>query len=824
MFRLRTFGGLSLTEPGGGRPRGELRRSWLALLAVIAAGGERGISRDRLLALFWPERDEERARGSLKQALYSLRSELGAPALLLGSDALRLNASCVVSDVGDFEVALRAGDHARAVELYQGTFLDGFHIANGEFGRWQEEQAADLAFRYRGALSALAQDAESRLDHPGAARWWRALVAAEPLSAAATLSLMKALAKSGDRTAALEHARSHEQQVRRDLETAPDASVTALAARMRQEVEGTSTRASEERIATAPVADSTTLMTGVDAPAAARPGRRRHLLALAAIVLTTVIGALVVAANARPRDPDQVRLTVRSAGTPFDSQIVSQLEDLLLQRDRTLKVTHGDEDRPRFTALISSRTEGDSTQLMVAVVDASTGTPLAAIEPASVHKDAPYVGLRALGERLGVVLAAQRHPYFASWAHSASMPTNWASYRELQAGIGSWGDSRLRSDPVAHFAAAAALDTTSATPLVWKALVLSKRGDTAASDSVLASLATSTRRLGAWDHALVSVLKAGNAGDIAGAYAVGRRELLGVALRSEWSILVAYDATTLGRQREALEIMRDVTELSGWSRKWSQVVRIQALHLSGDYGAELAIARAELQADPDSRWGRQIAVRPLAGLGRTDEAASVCTSSITLGRPRVESGTVHQLCRQAIMELWGHGHPAEARALAIWFSSTVIAVDTISAEAKLLARAELLQSAGDWKGAAQDLGRVREPIRDVGEYLRLSLLNSAAAGDRAALVRTRARIAVLERRQVDSPTKDALLEAELAAMLGDSGEAVGWIAKMFRDGYRFRTLLHIDASFERLHGDPRFEAFMRPVNGPDRRAQVVSAR
>ena len=90
-FRLRTFGGLSLTGESGPVTGAATQRRKLALLAVLATAGERGVSRDRLLALFWPESDAERARHSLTQSLFALRRELDAEELVVGQADLRLN-------------------------------------------------------------------------------------------------------------------------------------------------------------------------------------------------------------------------------------------------------------------------------------------------------------------------------------------------------------------------------------------------------------------------------------------------------------------------------------------------------------------------------------------------------------------------------------------------------------------------------------------------------------------------------------------------------------------------------------------------------------
>src|SRR5207302_4465661 len=127
-FRLRTFGGLSLTTESGPVTGLATQRRKLALLAVLATGGERGVSRDRLLALFWPESDTEHARHALTQSLFALRRELNAEDLVLGQADLRLNSQVIESDVAAFEVALARGEPAQAAALYAGPFLDGIHL------------------------------------------------------------------------------------------------------------------------------------------------------------------------------------------------------------------------------------------------------------------------------------------------------------------------------------------------------------------------------------------------------------------------------------------------------------------------------------------------------------------------------------------------------------------------------------------------------------------------------------------------------------------------------------------------------------------------
>jgi DNA-binding SARP family transcriptional activator len=217
-YRIETFGGLRVV--GGAAPLtgAATQRKTLLLLAVLAASATQGISRDRLLALFWPDSDGDRGRNALKQALHILRRDLHDPELVAGGPTLRLNPDSVTSDVQEFEAALAAGSAELAAELYQGPFLDGLYLDGApEFERWAERERSRLAHLYRNALERLALAARETGDARRAVDWWRRLAAADPLSSRVAVELMTALAAAGDPEAALQHARVHEALVLQEL-------------------------------------------------------------------------------------------------------------------------------------------------------------------------------------------------------------------------------------------------------------------------------------------------------------------------------------------------------------------------------------------------------------------------------------------------------------------------------------------------------------------------------------------------------------------------------------------------------------------------------
>src|SRR3954466_15396189 len=134
MLHLKTFGGLSVDSDGIPGTGAAQQRKTLGLLALLAASGNRGLSRDKLIASLWPDTDAERGRGLVKQACYALRRDLQAPDLFLGSIQLRLNPKIISSEIESFTSALDEHDPARAVSFYTAPFLDGFYLnGGGEF-------------------------------------------------------------------------------------------------------------------------------------------------------------------------------------------------------------------------------------------------------------------------------------------------------------------------------------------------------------------------------------------------------------------------------------------------------------------------------------------------------------------------------------------------------------------------------------------------------------------------------------------------------------------------------------------------------------------
>ena len=234
MLQLRAFGGLTLARGDEDLTGAATQRRRLAILALLAVSREAGLSRDKLVAYLWPERDAERARHVLNQLLYAQRRQFGEEGLFLGQKTLRLNPAVIWTDVAGFEQALDSDAIQEGITLYRGPFLDGFFLKDApEFERWTVSQRERLARRMSAALATLAQRATGAGDHRTAAEWWRRAGEIDPYDSTIAIALVESLAATGDRAGALLAGRRHEELLQQDLGVTPHPTFNEVIRRLR---------------------------------------------------------------------------------------------------------------------------------------------------------------------------------------------------------------------------------------------------------------------------------------------------------------------------------------------------------------------------------------------------------------------------------------------------------------------------------------------------------------------------------------------------------------------------------------------------------------
>jgi DNA-binding SARP family transcriptional activator len=197
-----------------------------ALLAYLALEADRPQPRTYLAGLLWPDYPEQDARHNLRQALSNLRHAIAdasaaTPCLQVTHETIQHDrqSDCWL-DVHAFDallVACRQHAHRRldlclpcierlqqAAELYRGSFLQGFAPGAGlAFQEWMLSQEERYHRRVADVLCQLARCHAWCGEHELALRYARRHVALEPWREEAHRHIMRALALSGQRNAAL---------------------------------------------------------------------------------------------------------------------------------------------------------------------------------------------------------------------------------------------------------------------------------------------------------------------------------------------------------------------------------------------------------------------------------------------------------------------------------------------------------------------------------------------------------------------------------------------------------------------------------------------
>jgi DNA-binding SARP family transcriptional activator/TolB-like protein/Tfp pilus assembly protein PilF len=398
MIHLRTLGGLDLRDADGRELRpiiGQPKR--FALLAYLAQAGHPGFRRrDTITALFWPELDQEHARGALRQALRFLRRVLGDGVVATrGEEEIGIHAAALRCDARAFEDACDTGPPAEAFALYHGDFLEGLFVSEGsaELEQWIDQERSRLRNRAAAAAWAVAAEHRAAGDGAEAAAMARRAARFAPESEIELVRLIRFLDDLGDRAAALAAYDEFARRLQQEFAAAPSPETQALI------------RAVRERTRTIAAAH-TTRLPGVDSPppvpaavpdptAAIPPARpvtvvpQRLLVALALLGLL-LLSVYLVAFSTRGRHLVVAVLPIR--GLPGDSAggLADELTDELiadLSQVQTLRMintstmlkyrdsTPQDVMRARrvnWVVVATMRPRGDSIRLTAEVVPAGS--------------------------------------------------------------------------------------------------------------------------------------------------------------------------------------------------------------------------------------------------------------------------------------------------------------------------------------------------------------------------------------------------------------------------------------------------------------------
>ncbi len=231
---IHLFGPMQVLAHGLPLPRLRSRKA-LWLLALLTLRHGRAVEREWLAGTLWPDTDTGRAFTNLRANLSELRGALGDQGVRLqspGRHTLSLNLADANVDILAFDAAIRSQKPdalKQAVELYRGPLLED--CAEEWIGQERNAREQDCLR----ALQTLADRALTAGDYAAAIAFYRRAISLDPWTEAARRGWMEALAKSGDRNAAMQVYREFVEQLRGDPNAVPDEETSALYARLRTE-------------------------------------------------------------------------------------------------------------------------------------------------------------------------------------------------------------------------------------------------------------------------------------------------------------------------------------------------------------------------------------------------------------------------------------------------------------------------------------------------------------------------------------------------------------------------------------------------------------
>ncbi len=232
MLRLNLLGGFSAKCDEAGPVRVASTKG-VALLAYLALSSPRAQTRDRLIDLLWTEQTRERGRNNLRQTTARLRRAFASipDFLVVTGDTVSLNDAQVSSDVTDFlnlSQSTELPERIRALDVYSGDFLAGFHIDSYAFDEWillERQRLTDTA-------ASVARELLSNFSKAGDIQ--RAIMAVSKLikldafQEFAHRALMKLYAEDGRREAALAHFERYRRLLKTELGVEPEPEIRTL--------------------------------------------------------------------------------------------------------------------------------------------------------------------------------------------------------------------------------------------------------------------------------------------------------------------------------------------------------------------------------------------------------------------------------------------------------------------------------------------------------------------------------------------------------------------------------------------------------------------
>jgi DNA-binding SARP family transcriptional activator len=208
ILRIHLLGPMRATSYLGDDVLPRAKKARAALGYLCLAFGAR-VPRARLASMLWDRVADAQARSSFRQAVKEMTSAMGSlsPELIAtGRASVRFNTdACWIDALALLESSSSDAARTDLALLCAGELLEGLEEVSVPFGRWLANERIRFKERLKGSLGTVLQ----QIDRPGfdakqLAAVARRLISYDPTHEAASRSLMRALAKLGQRDEALQ--------------------------------------------------------------------------------------------------------------------------------------------------------------------------------------------------------------------------------------------------------------------------------------------------------------------------------------------------------------------------------------------------------------------------------------------------------------------------------------------------------------------------------------------------------------------------------------------------------------------------------------------
>ncbi|MFC1559146.1 protein kinase [Gemmatimonadota bacterium] len=446
-------------------------------------------------------------------------------------------------------------------------------------------------------------------------------------------------------------------------------------------------------------------------------------------------------------------------------------------------------------------------EIRINIRDMRTGDYLRNLEPIVGNLEHREELLERIHQEVMAALAGVFDPEFSSFVGHFSQPPSPEAFAAYRMGLQEYFQ-RHRVSAIQHFYHANEIDRNYLTPLVWAARVnsvMSTRASLAVKDSLVTILSPSLSQLTQFERFIVESAECYKDGciDYSRSFEIAKKAAR-LAPGTFWSFDAGQDARINGLPHEALtyfdEVNPDATFIRNWSG-WSNQVT-SALSMVGKHEEAIELAREQRRRQPDSWVCYAIEVRQLAHMGKVEEILSLFEESKRL-QPTTSYSSGMLLRSRAAPRLRGYGYRDEAKRvmeIALNWYENEGAEDTNRYRSSI---ANALYFLERWEEARVIYAELNRETGRYQQYLGWIAVHLGNVEEAHMWGRQLAAYTDTLTYQRYYSRKN---QAKLAALLGDSEEAVQLLQQAINEGQDYTPMLPRELEFEGLSGYSSFNA------------------